>query len=86
MSDPTTSLLGGMFAFYGFTMLLFLVLGIVTFVFWINMLIKAIKNEYEHKTLWILAIIFGQAVGAILFYFIVYKEKIKPQVAKVVSQ
>lgn len=84
MSDPT-SVLGTIFAFYGFMMLFFLVLGIVTFVFWINMLIKAIKNEYEHKTLWILAIIFGQALGAILFYFIVYREKIKPQTVQKIS-
>ncbi len=56
---------------------LFLVIGLVCFVFWIWMLITAIKNEYASKPLWIIILLIGQFVGAIAFYFAVYKTEIK---------
>lgn len=77
MTDPVSAL-GTVFAFYGIMMLVFLVLGIVALVFWINMFIKAIKHDFEHTTLWILVVIFGQAIDAILSYFIVYKDGSAP--------
>jgi len=71
------TLIGGILIFY----LLMFVLGIAGFIFWLNMLIKAAKHDFEHKTPWILVIIFGQILGAIIFYFVVYREKIKPRIA-----
>lgn len=38
-------------------------------VFWIMMLIHAIKNQTENKVVWILVIVFTQGLGAIIYYF-----------------
>lgn len=70
------SLLGGIIILY----LVMIAVMIAAFVFWLNMLIEAAKHDFEHKVPWILVIVFGHIIGAILFYFIVYKDKIKPQV------
>ena len=56
-------------------------IGIAAFVFWLNMLIKAAKYGGEHKVVWILIILFTNILGAAIFYFVEYREKIKPQLA-----
>lgn len=66
------TLIGGVIIFY----LVMFAVSIAAFVFWLRMLIAAVKNNYENKPLWILAVIFFNIVGAFVFYFTEY-EKIK---------
>ncbi|OGF31177.1 hypothetical protein A2533_01080 [Candidatus Falkowbacteria bacterium RIFOXYD2_FULL_35_9] len=39
------------------------------FVFWLWMLIDAIKNQKDNQTVWILVIVFTGIIGAIIYYF-----------------
>lgn len=55
----------------GFILLLFIY---PTF-FWISMLIDCINRDFNDKLLWVLIILFGNLLGAILYYFCV-KNKI----------
>lgn len=48
--------------------ILFSVLG---FIFWIWMLIDVIKHEKGNKAVWILVIVFGNFIGAIIYFFAV---------------
>jgi len=45
------------------------VLVILFFIFWLHMLIDAIKNQTENKTMWILLIVFFNVLGSIIYYF-----------------
>ncbi len=45
------------------------VLSMFFFVFWLRMLLDAIKNQTENKTMWVLLIIFLNVLGAIIYYF-----------------
>lgn len=42
-------------------------LGIIGFIFWLRMLIDAIKYEKEHKMMWILIIVFFSCLGALVY-------------------
>ena len=66
------TLLGGMLIF-GLVMML---VSIAAFIFWLWMLIAAIANRYEHKAVWILALLIFNIVAAFVFYFTAY-QKIK---------
>jgi hypothetical protein len=66
------TLLGGMLIFG----LVMVVVGIAGFIFWLWMLISAIANRYEHKGVWILALLLFNIVAAFVFYFTAY-QKIK---------
>lgn len=44
-------------------------LGIFLFIFWLWMLIDAIKNQQENKAMWVILIILLNALGAIIYYF-----------------
>lgn len=53
------------------------VLGLICTIFSITMLINAIRRKFKEKNekiLWILAILFSNCIGAILYYFLVYKK------------
>lgn len=54
-----------------------LILSIIGFVFWLIMLIDAIKNEKEDKFMWVVMIIFLNILGAILYYFIAKRKRDK---------
>jgi hypothetical protein len=48
------------------------------FVFWLVMLIDAIKNSPEKmKTIWVIVIIFTQIIGALIYYFVEKRPKYK---------
>lgn len=59
----------------GFFLLGFLWISamIAAVVFWIWMFVESIRNDYNNKPIWILIIIIGNLLGAIAFYFAVYK-------------
>ncbi|MBP9759101.1 PLDc N-terminal domain-containing protein [Candidatus Dojkabacteria bacterium] len=50
--------------------------GLATFAFWIYILIDAVKREYKNendKLIWILVLVFGGWIGALVYYFVVKK-------------
>lgn len=62
------------FAWGAFAIVFFLVVALV-FVFWIWMLIDALmRKKFQDKLIWILVIIFLHFVGALIYYFLVYKK------------
>jgi len=45
------------------------IIGLAFFIFWVIMLIDAIRHEEESKALWIILIIILSVLGAIIYYF-----------------
>jgi len=52
----------------------FFVVFIVALIFWIKMLVHAIKNNFENKPLWIIILLLFGIIGAIVYYFAVKKK------------
>lgn len=52
------------------------VILIAAFIFWISMLIDAIKYQHENKMLWVLLIVFTNGLGAILYYFLAKRPRL----------
>ena len=50
------------------------IVGLISFIFWLMMLIHAIKKPIGSKPLWLLLIIFTGILGAIIYYFAVKRE------------
>lgn len=65
--------------------LIFLIIGTVSLAmlaFWIWMLIDCIKHEPDEgntKLVWVLVIIFTQLLGAIIYYFVQRRERLRKQ-------
>src|SRR3989338_11594016 len=53
--------------FWGLT-IAFPIIMLLFFVFWLWMLIDAIKNQEENKLMWVLLIVFLNVLGAIIYY------------------
>ncbi len=46
------------------------ILMVAAFVFWVSMLLRAIKKEEkENKIVWVVVIVFAQIIGALIYYF-----------------
>lgn len=74
-----------MAAFYGAFMLLYCVIilfALITFVFWIWMLIDALsRKNYDtenERLLWCLVVFLGHWLGALIYFFLVKKKKDPP--------
>ena len=55
-------------------------LSLLALAFWVTMLLDAIRNEPDHgndKALWILIIVIGQFIGAVVYYFVRRPEREK---------
>jgi hypothetical protein len=52
-------------------------ISLVLFIFWVWMLIDAIKYQKDDRTMWLLIIIVGQTLGAIVYYFVQKRKRIK---------
>ncbi|MDD3648293.1 MAG: PLD nuclease N-terminal domain-containing protein [Candidatus Dojkabacteria bacterium] len=58
------------------------IFGLITFVLWIWMLVDLINRDEDsfpskggdQKVLWILILIFGNWIGALVYYLVVYKK------------
>jgi prolipoprotein diacylglyceryltransferase len=65
---------GGLLAF-GLIALIVILAVALLFIFWIWMLVDALmKKKFEDKLVWILVIIFLHFIGALLYYFLIYKK------------
>jgi Phospholipase_D-nuclease N-terminal len=67
---------GAMIAVMGGIWLLFVWLGIAWFVFWIVMLIDVIQHQEKDKALWVIVIVLGNSIGAIVYYFAARKPRL----------
>lgn len=68
---------GAMSAILGISrdvILLLIAVSIVLFVFWMMMIIHAIKNPIANKTLWIIFLLVLGQVAAIIYYFAVKRD------------
>jgi hypothetical protein len=62
---------------FAFFVLLAVAVGILVFVFWIIMLIDCLKKKFKsdgEKVAWILVLIFASWIGAIIYYFMIYRK------------
>tara|TARA_B100000315_G_C14074590_1_gene362121 strand:- start:124 stop:459 length:336 start_codon:yes stop_codon:yes gene_type:complete len=57
--------------------LLMLPIGLAVFVFWLIMLVDAIKYQEEEKLMWVLLIVFLGIIGALVYYFVEKRKRKK---------
>jgi hypothetical protein len=60
-----------------FMMLFLLALSIISFVFWILMLIDSIKRNFkksDEKMIWVIVIVLTGIIGALIYYFVVKRK------------
>ena len=58
----------------------FILIGLFFFVVWIIMLVDCLKRKFKEdseKIIWVLVIIFAGFIGALIYYFMIYKENKK---------
>lgn len=66
-----------------FIFVLFIIgLSLAGFIFWLLMLVHAARSDIKDKALWILIIVLGQLIGAIVYLFVVKLDFDKAQKAK----
>jgi len=71
MNDVSGSAVGGVIGLL--VLLVAAVIGLACFVFWIWMLIHAIKNKGltdTEKIIWVLVILFLHVLGALIYFFV----------------
>lgn len=74
---------GGSSAFIVIFYLCFCIAYIPILIFWIWMLVDVAKRQFEHKETklpWVLAIVFGGLITALIYYFTVKKVSAKKNV------
>jgi len=73
---------GGFSCVFGIIWLLVMAISVVGIIFWILMLIDLVKREddqfgsesKDQKMLWLLIVLLTSYVGALVYYFMVYKK------------
>lgn len=60
----------------------FFVAGIFFFLFWLWMLIDAIKYQKEDKLMWVALVVYLNVIGAIIYYFIAKNKRVEVKVEK----
>ena len=69
--------LGGL-VFGGMFLMLFVgVLSLLSFIFWIVMLVDSIQRKYkksDEKIIWVLVIVLTGIIGALIYYFVVKRK------------
>ena len=53
--------------------IIFAIIGILSMIFWVYMLIDAIKRDTPNKVLWILGMAIFHVVASFVYYFVVYR-------------
>ena len=70
------AIVGGFFLFIFLIWLLIIVVGILSFIFWIFMIVDVAKRDFKQendKILWILVVILAGIIGALIYYFVIKK-------------
>ncbi|MEM5802150.1 MAG: PLDc N-terminal domain-containing protein [Candidatus Aenigmatarchaeota archaeon] len=61
---------------FGAFFVFWLIILIVAFVFWLKMLIDVlVRKKLEDRLIWVLVLIFLNILGALLYYFLVYRKR-----------
>ena len=69
--DQFWNQLSGFFALGAGFFVFLMVISALAFVFWLLMLIDAIRRPINNKIIWILVLVFTGIVGALIYYFVV---------------
>ena len=80
MAVGVVPILGGFVILFIFFWLVLIGLAIFSFVFWILMIVDIAKRDFKKendKIMWILIVIFTGIIGALIYYFVVKREKKK---------
>lgn len=56
--------------------IVFMIVGLALSVFWIWMLVDAIKRPFDQKTMWIILLIILGWIGAIAYYFVIKRKNV----------
>lgn len=62
------------------------IFALAGFVFWVMMVIDCIKHCEDNQVLWVLLLTFTGFVGAIVYYFVIKKDKKYKKDVPVISQ
>ncbi len=60
-----------------FMVLFFGILSVLSFIFWIFMLIDAIKRNFrksDERIIWVVVIVLTGVIGALIYYFVVKRK------------
>jgi prolipoprotein diacylglyceryltransferase len=75
MSSMSSFLPFGLFSLGIFSIFFFLIVALF-FIFWIWMLVDCVvKKKFDDKLIWVLVLIFLHFIGALLYYFLVYRKQ-----------
>ena len=80
-SDGNMDAAGALFPLFTFfTLFMFLGMGLLilgALGFWIWMLVDCLRRDFKDKVLWILIILLASTLGAIIYFFVVYRKQPK---------
>lgn len=77
---PCDQMMGQMWSFlklFGSIWIGAMILFLISGIFWLIMLIDAIRYETDHKAIWIIVMLFTSTLGAIIYYFVVKRPRDK---------
>lgn len=77
-----TTLFGGFIVFWG----IFMVIMLAGLVFWIVMLVHAIRHDIKDKPLWIILLLLTGWLGGIIYYFVIRRNFVAGAVSTVATQ
>lgn len=75
-AGTAVGLVGGFFFFIIFLWFIFVVVGILTFIFWILMIVDVAERKFKNdndRIVWILVVVLAHIIGAIIYYFVIKK-------------
>jgi hypothetical protein len=73
--DPIWSMLNALGGVGSWVFLALFILGVFACIFWIWMLVDAIRRDIELKPVWILILLLSGIIGAVIYYFAVRRPK-----------
>lgn len=77
VGDAAIGVIGIFGLLFWLFILVMILFSIASMVFWVVMLIDAIKRDFpgaNDKLLWILILVFAGAIGAVIYYFMVKRK------------
>ena len=75
----------GFMLFFPILIISIIIFNILSIIFWIFMIVDVSKRKFpkeDDKILWILVVIFGGIIGALIYYFIIKSKDKKPLTKK----
>ncbi len=85
-SVPCDQMSKGLMVFMGIFWIIFIVFMVGALVLWVWMLVDAVKNEKENLALWLVVLFIAGFLGAIIYYFVRYREHKKASMQQTSQQ